>query len=127
MIRKEDLKKWATNKWFDDIMAARGAMMDALDGMGKPSGMSSEELRNTEILNEAFWEGDGLENAWQEYLEQRRLDKERVGVAIRLLKRFGEQIAMDYIMRLYHTTYSRFGENIMDRYFHKASKLKESA
>ncbi len=45
-IKKEDLKQWAINKWFDDRMAARWAIMDALDGMGKPAGMSRDELKN---------------------------------------------------------------------------------
>ncbi len=122
-IKKEDLKQWAINKWFDDRMAARWAIMDALDGMGKPAGMSRDELKNMEILDDQFWEGEKLEDAWQEYLEQRRIDRDRIGVALRLKERFGEDYAMKYILRLHNRVYSRLGEDLLDLYFRKAQKV----
>jgi len=119
-MKKEDLKKWAIEKWYTDRMASIGARMDAIDGMGKPKAMTMQECQNTEMLRDDFWEGENLETAWLEYQTQKKLDQERLSVALRLRERFGHEIASDYVLRLYYGTYSRFGSDLLNEFYDQA-------
>jgi hypothetical protein len=113
MIRKENFKKWAQDKFWNDRCSSPGAYMDAMDGFGSARGMTKEQRCNFEITREEFWQDGGLDMAYQEYLERDLWERSHLGTALRINNKIDFQCAMAYCN--YNDNYHRFGRPLIDR------------